>query len=57
MKFLIGRFNEYFPDDTFEFMTIYLADASDLGEDLKEEVDNLELHSIKKSIKVIEKYF
>jgi len=56
MRYLIKRFNIYFPDDTYEFMTIYPYDAKELGENLKEDIEKSEIESIKKSIKIIERY-
>ena len=54
MKYLITRFNIYFPDDTYEFMTIYPWNAKELGEDLNRDVETSVIESTKKSIKIIE---
>ena len=56
VRHLIERFNKYFPDDIFEFMITYPDDALILGEELRHNVDDEEIYSIKKSIKVIEEY-
>jgi len=42
LKYLIRRFNRYFPDDTYDFMTIYPYDAKELGENLKEDIEKSE---------------
>ena len=51
MRRFIDRFNKYFPDETFEFMIIHPADASIFDEELRHNVSDREIHSIKKSIK------
>ena len=48
MRHFIERFNKYFPDNTFEFMITYPDDALILGEELRHNVDDEEIYSIKK---------
>ena len=45
-----------FPDEIFEYINLYPEDAKYFGEEFRYNVNDEEIHSIKKSIRVIEKY-
>jgi len=56
MKYFIRRFNEYYNDDTYEYMTIHPADAVDHQENYPLGIDDARITSIKIAIIIIEEH-